>query len=578
MTLRENALKQMANISVAEIRELIQRLDPQRSEKMIIDDNAELIISNYFYIKYTSTSIARQTKRVVFPLFPFVSERFSFLEKNKESGISKMPLEDNKLIEDAANMNCLPEDIEIFTELPDVFDFPVETETGHVFKSQPYYYIPQQTSSCDCPKCNGEKYLICDNPSCAGKHSWECPDCRGTRLVNCTNCSASGFIKCKTCNGRGEDKCKVCQGSSQVKCSHCGGDGYVGKKMDDESNRCSVCEGKGIHTCRECHHGFIKCESCFGKGEIKCSVCKGVGKVDCINCKSSGTIVCEKCYGDQEKFGKIDCPVCRTNGRLATLVYVETTVNEHNRENVICKNVKLNMITDEQIIQRCNRNGKTELCYSNINGDLNALYDEFSGDFAPALEKELKLHKDSYPRLLHEEVYYEMVPCVHLSYTHMLSNTVHEFTIINFFTNPSIVFHTEPEEIKANIGTAVKSFGNVFGKLFNTKTYAIKQDKITEIRLMIYVAKADGAIKESEKEFIASYIGSLDDFTNKEKKELFALLEIKPPLTIAKQDVAFSEHANRNEVLSNITKVALLDGSLDNEEIIIIESIKRFLL
>lgn len=410
-----------------------------------------------------------------------------------------------------------------------------------------------------------------------GKHEWECPDCRGTRTVNCTNCSGSGYVKCKPCNGRGEDKCKTCGGTSLVKCSHCGGDGYVGKKRNDESNRCTVCDGKGWHTCRECHHGFIKCETCYGKGEIKCSICKGIGKVDCTKCKSTGKIVCEKCYGDRERYGKIDCPVCRTNGRMATLVYVETTVNEHNLEKVICKNLKLNMITDEQIIKYSNRNGKTELCYSNINGRLETLYDEFSGDFAPALEKELQISKDSYPKLLHEEIYYEMIPCVHLSYKHMLSNTIHEFTIINFFTSPGIIFHSEPEEIKASIGTAVKSFGNVFGRLFNTKSYSIKKDKIIEIRLMIYVAKADGSIKESEKEFIASYIGSLDEFTNKEKKALFSMMELKPPVSITKQDVAFSEHTNRNEVLLNITKVALADGALGNEEKMVIESIKRFL-
>ncbi len=577
MTLKENALKQMANISVADIRSLIQKVEPQRLEKMIIDDNAELIISNYFYIKFTGLSVARQCKKLVFPLFPLVKDRFLYLEGSEAAHGRKALLSDIKMLEDAAAMGCLPENIEIFASIPDVFDYPLEIDGDQVFKTQPYYYIPSLTNSSDCPKCKSEKYITCDNPVCLGKHQWECPECKGTRKINCTTCSGSGFVKCKSCNGRGEDKCKTCSGTAQVNCSHCGGDGYVGPKRDDESNRCAVCEGKGWHTCRECHHGFIKCSICYGKGEVKCNICNGIGQVDCKNCKSIGHIICDKCYGDQEKYGKIDCPVCKTNGSLATLTYVETVVTDHHYEKVICKNVKLNMITDEQIMGFCNRNGKTELCYSNINGIIRSDFDEFSGDFAPAVEKELELNKDSYPKLIREEVFYEMIPCVHLSYKHVLSNTVHELTIINFFTNPGFVFHSEPEELKAGFGTAMKSAGNVFGKLFKTKSYLTKQDKITEIKLMIYIAKADGKINETEKDYLAKHIGSLDDFTNKEKRELYSLMEIKPPIVITADDVEFSDQADKQTIISNLTKIALIDGSLDNSEQLLLSSIKGFL-
>lgn len=210
----------------------------------------------------------------------------------------------------------------------------------------------------------------------------------------------------------------------------------------------------------------------------------------------------------------------------------------------------------------------------NINQEKLESYDDLSGDFALAMERELGLEKLRFPKILKEELYYELISCVHSSYRHMLTNTIHEFTILNFFSHPVIVFHSEPEELKTSVGNAMKATGNLFGKLFKTKAHEIKEDKKKEIRLMVYVAKADGAIQDLEKQMIADKIGSLQDFTNAEKRELFDIMKIKVLPELTKDDVAFSSNANIEEILKDIVNIALADGSIDPGEKALIDQIK----
>jgi len=577
MSMKEAVLRQMVNISVPDIKELVGKLKPEKFEKMIIDNNSQIIISNYFYLKYSGVSAARSAKKLVFPMFPEMNNVFSLFEGGDEKYGRKCIINDESFFSKASEYRVAPETTDIITKMADVFEFPLEVVNGNVLPKQHKYFIPSMTCRFECPTCKETKYITCINPACLGKHEWACPECRSSRKINCETCSASGFVKCKTCNGKGEEKCKSCKGTGEMKCSHCGGDGYMGKPKDDGSNKCPLCEGKGWHICQECSGGVIKCDSCSGKGEVKCKTCEGKGKVDCPNCKATGKIICDKCYSDELRYGKIDCPTCRTMGVMGQFIYVETSVSEHAIEKIICKNVKLNLIADQDVMACGNKNGRTESVMVNINDEKAESYDEFSEDFALAMERELGLEKVKFPKILKEELYYELIPCVRSSYKHMLTNTVHEFTILNFFNKPVIIFHSEPEQLKSGVGSAFKATGSMFGKLFKTKSHLEKEDQKKEIRLMIYVAKVDGAINDIEKQIISENIGSLQDFTNSEKKELFELMKIKEIPEFSKKDIDFSSNANIDLLLKNLINVAISDGVMNVSEKELIDKIKQLI-
>lgn len=577
MSLKEAALKQMVNISVQDIKEVISKLEPARFEKMIIDNNSQIIVSNYFYLKYSGISAARNVNKMVFPLYPDIREVFESYEGSETVQGMKKIVADNSIFRMLSEYKILPEEADVITSMTDVFEFPIEIENGTVLNPQRKYFLPSMTNRFECPTCKGEKYITCTNPACLGKHEWACQVCRGSRKVGCEACNGGGFVKCQKCNGKGEEKCNSCKGTAEVPCSHCGGDGYVGKPKDDGSNKCTLCEGKGWHICQECSGGLVKCDECSGKGEVKCSVCHGKGQVNCTNCNASGKIICDKCYFDEKRYGKIDCPTCKTMGTMGQLMYVETNITQHAIDRVICKNVKLNMVSDQDVLACGNKNGKTEIVMVNINDEKIESYDEYSGDFALAMERELRLEKVKFPKILKEELYYELIPCIRSSYKHMLTNTIHEFTILNFFSKPVIIFHSEPELLKAGVGNTMKVTGNFIGKLFKTKSFHEKDDRKKEIRLMVYVAKSDGVIQDVEKEFISGKIGSLEGFTNAEKKELFGLMNIKAVPEITKEDVAFSDNTNIEQVLKDLVNVALADGIMDVREKEIIDKIKMLL-
>lgn len=577
MSMKEEAQRQMVNISVMDIKEVVSKLEPEKFEKMIIDNNSPIVVSNYYYLKYSATSANRIVRKLEIPAFPDVVSAFASFEGGEQAHGRKCVMKDESIFQDAARHDVAAITTDVITSMADVFEYPLEVENGQVLTSQYKYYIPAMTGKYECPTCKGKKYITCTNPPCLGKHEWACPECHGSHRVKCETCNASGLVMCRSCKGFGKHKCKACSGSAQVKCSHCGGDGYVGKPLPDGSNKCTSCNGKGWHTCFECTAGNIICDMCNGKGEVKCQNCRGDGHVDCADCKATGKIVCDKCYADPERYGKINCPTCKTMGTMCRLVYVETPVTEHAVERVICKNVKLNMITDEDIIACGNRDGKTEIMMVNINNDRLENYDELSSDFALAMERELGIEKLRFPKILKEEMYYELIPCVRTSYTHMLTNTIHEFTLLNFFNKPVIIFHSEPEQLKTSVGSAMKATGKLFGKIFKTKSYEKKEDKKKEIRLMVLVAKADGPIQDMEKQMIAERIGSLKDFTNSEKKQLFQLMKIKALPELTNDDVTFSGNANTEEILKDLVNIALADGSMDAKEKELIDKIKQMI-
>src|SRR5690606_36263991 len=116
------------------------------------------------------------------------------------------------------------------------------------------------------------------------------------------------------------------------------------------------------------------------------------------------------------------------------------------------------------------------------------------------------------------------VTCVEFSYTHIISNEVHKGVIINFNDVPEVKFYTNPERVKTDLNSVLKTTKNVFSKILKTKKSKLKNDRFIEIKLMIYLAKADGVIETEEKQYLSNLIQDLKDLTNSEKKTLFDLM------------------------------------------------------
>ncbi|MCB5984872.1 hypothetical protein LIT13_14845, partial [Flavobacterium psychrophilum] len=156
--------------------------------------------------------------------------------------------------------------------------------------------------------------------------------------------------------------------------------------------------------------------------------------------------------------------------------YVVTTVSndgidrlafEGDTINVLESDIKKQIITDApytEIYKKGNA-GKTEN------------FDQYSLKYAASFETDLKLNKDDFPMVVKEEMSYQIIPCVEIAYKHIITNEEHKLTIIDIWSNPKVIFQSDAEQLKQNIGNATKAVGGFFGKLFKTNNFKTKEDK-----------------------------------------------------------------------------------------------------
>jgi tellurite resistance protein len=346
--------------------------------------------------------------------------------------------------------------------------------------------------------------------------------------------------------------------------------------VNGKQQRCKKCSGRGIYPCSDCRQGIVNCSKCAAKGELRCENCNGRGEINCDYCRAQGNIICKTCYGDKERYGMVDCPTCNTMGLMAQLVYVDTTVSNDSIDKltfggetitVLESDIKKHIITDAPYLE----------IYKRLNAVKTENYDEYSLKFATNFESDLKLNKAIFPVVVKEQMSYQIIPCVEITYKHIITNEEHNLTIIDIWSNPEVVFQSDAEELKQNIGNATKAVGGFFGKLFKTNNFKTKEDKRNEIILLIYLAKVDGKIEEAEKLFLSDMIGNLNEFTNTEKHLLFDLMNasVLPELTV--KETAFSSKERANEVIDNLNHLAASDGEIEATEKILIDKITRLI-
>jgi uncharacterized tellurite resistance protein B-like protein len=575
--MKNEALKQMEQISIAQIKETLKKVAPDKFDKMIITDGQSVKRGNYVFAKLKFEKVERQVEQIKFPLHGAIKDNFAELEGGESKFGAKAPINSDKIFETLKSNFQITGQGFNSNQVNDVFNYPLDEANGEISKQQKKYFIPDLTYQETCEECKGEKYVKCTDSECDGRHNWTCTVCHGDGKVTCDECGGDGKVTCKACKGHGYIKCGAGAGGwigrnvvsgQALHVGGCGGTGQIKERIQgrDEYRTCKTCHGKGE----------VACKDCGTKGEVKCEKCSGRGEIQCKECSGKGDITCSICYGDKERYGKVDCPVCDTIGTVAQIVYVDSFVSQNDNEKVILKGDKLN-ISDSNVMQHVKSNQSGQVVFKKVNEKVEENYDEFSKEYAEVFENDLGLSKKNFPLVTKEELYYQIVPCVELSYKHMLTNTVHEFTILNIWNNPEIIFHSEPEQLKQDLGNATKAVGGFFGKLFKTKGFKTKEDKKNEITLLIHLAKADGKIEDEEKISLSDAIGHLDEFTNSEKQQLFDLMNSATLPQLTKNDTTFSSKERANEVLEKLTKLAMADGELEGVEKDFIDKVKSLI-
>ncbi|MEI8048746.1 MAG: TerB family tellurite resistance protein [Bacteroidota bacterium] len=591
-----NELGNLNQISVTDIKTCLKKLVPGEFDKMIISSEEPVKRANYFYVKHKSIFATREGKIVKFPLYGNIKDIFLEIEGGEKKHGEKAILSSEKILDTLKSSYGITPSIFNIKSIGKPFEFPFDANGDIVPENQRKYFVPDLTFQEQCDECNGNKYVQCPDPDCKGQHIYECTECKGSRKVQCRDCRGTGWEKCDKCSGTGEIKCKKCGGRGEEKCSTCHGDGRdegtflgnvatraAGTLVDvtakgDKYVKCKKCGGKGYIPCRECKDGFNRCSECNGKGEVRCTPCSGRGEVDCPVCNASGKLTCAKCYGDKEHYGLVDCPKCKTQGVMAQMVFVETAINNNQIEKIFLRGDKLNNIDENSVFNKHpNKSEPTSISLININENVKEMYDEYSKEYCQKIQAELGYSLKDFPIITNEEVNYQVIPCIQVTYKHMLTNEMHEVTILNFFKNAEVIFHSKAEEVKKDLGNATKAVGGLFGKLFQTKGFKMKEDKKNEITLMIYLAKADGVIEEEEKVTLSEVISSLADFTAGEKQEIFNLMNtiILPELTV--KQTTFSDKDRAMEVIANLEKMASADGIIAGKEKELIEKIQSML-
>lgn len=529
----KEAKRQLEGISLEQIKAILKKYIPARYEKMIISNDVEIKRANYYHSIINYKIAERKIHGLKFPL----SENRKLLFSKYEGGSTKFG--EKAIVVKVQDINDFIkfEDVKAIEisldEIPNAYDFPFQIENNDFIGSQLPCFYPDYTFQEACYSCRGNQYVAC--PSCDGRHNWRCDKCIGDGTITCSKCKGSGYRKCSTCSGSG----KTIQGYG-----------------DDRKT--------------------VRCTKCIGKGEVPCGSCGTKGKVKCEKCKGAGDITCSRCYGDKNRYGLVNCPECLTAGIMGQIVFTNTDIQKFEATKLL-KNGADNNLENIQVKKHAKTYLKLQLHYNNLNNNITNNQDEISKQLLMVYEDELKLSKDSFPLLLQEEIAYQVIPCVSFSFKHMIANTDHEVTIINFWDNPEIVFHSEAEAIKTNLKSVSKSVGKAFSSIFNTKAHKQKEDRKIAIKLMIYLAKADGIIEEEEKIFLSNEISNLDDFTNSEKKELFNLMNLVELPDLTAEDIKFTDPQKGVEVIEKLIELANADGEFEIVEKKFIEKIKKLI-
>ncbi len=274
-------------------------------------------------------------------------------------------------------------------------------------------------------------------------------------------------------------------------------------------------------------------------------------------------------------------------GDFYVLVFAETKIDFYSQEQILLKEgVELDPEAAKKIWNFCHQKTPLQLIRSNYKVfDSKSKAIENTDEYALFLSEELRKMFPEKPEIVEEKIHYHIIPCIQISYRHVLTNTIEEMTILNVLDtdaekkNIVIHLHSAPEEGKKNMNEAAKEtakkVGGFFSKMFNTKAHRSKEDKKNEINLMIRVARADGKIQDEEKRKLSEIIGGLEEFTQADKQKFYDLMSSEQIAELKDQDLVFSNEEVINEVLLRLEEISEADGKVVASEKQIISQIKE---
>lgn len=563
-SMKNEALKNLESISLDEIREYIKANNPVEYDKMIISPSEIVRRTDFMFVNYSGQSLTRTAKVIEFPMFGNVKDNFQEFSGGISKHGEKAVINSKHIFKELEGKGIQPQVDS--TSSPTDLDYPISVSNNNVDSNQPSYFLSAKTTSWTCECCSGNKYIQCDDHECGGRHEWQCTSCYGKGQVTCSKCAGNKRLDCSICNG-----------SNKVKCTSCGGDGKKVDKLDtfsavtssSRSSRvvqktCGTCSGRGTKQCTICNNGKVTCSKCSGNGKTTCTTCSG-----------KTVITCSKCYSDRDRRGKIDCPECQATGELAKISFVETSVDTKNIQRIVSQGNNLKDISPDTLMKFAKKNEGQVNVLKNFNDIHTKEYDELVASYIEDFQNENGYQFNGFVnRITDEEVYFQVIPCVQIEYRHMITNTLHNATILNYFESPELVIDKSVENEKSDSKDKMKGISRFFGKLFKTASFKKKEDRKREIKLMIMLAKVDGKIEDQEKLFLAQEISGISEFTVAEKKDFFNLMDAASLPDLEKNDVLFFSDEAYKAALAKIESLAGKDGEIEDSEKDFIEKVK----
>lgn len=384
---------------------------------------------------------------------------------------------------------------------------------------------------------------------------------------------------CDSCKGKGESECSTCSGKGKIKCK-----GWVGPGTSGPvSNMHHACKN-GVSTCSNCNGKSGGCSSCRYSGRASCPTCNGSGENTCsrkynssygigkLMDSAAGTDFCEGS-------GVITCKKCKGHGELGEVVYVEIEPQDIDTEYFFFENEKVPSVekTPETIYKYLDdKNLELQQVYFNENGSISLDYDSFTEDVCEKIEKASGLEKKDYPKLFLESVYYDVIPAQTIEYLHVLTATRHKISAIDVANEKEMLFHSNPTAVsKFSISNLWKAYISKWPEAFMSKSYKVKRDKYNEIKMLIYIAKADGVIEESEKLVLANTISGLNEYTASQKAALFSLMTSNELQPLNTSDFVLSSGEVASKVKDRLREMAWEDGELETPEILLMEEYSK---
>jgi hypothetical protein len=560
----------MNEMSFKQVLDLIQKEDPVFLDSILIDENS-LEWSDYVYFDYKAVAVTRHAHLLRTPMWSSIANDISTILGGEVRHGEMAYLPSEKLVERLKEnkgvrfLDLSETDDESRDRLHRLFKHPLELEgDGSLSLSPRRYFIPALTSVETCGDCEGKKYVKCADCPPGETHEWSCTG----YLDASSGCGGKGRVVCSDCGGEGKVRCGTCRGATKVRCTDRCSSGQVTKttrlkdgKFKHTKINCPTCRGSAKVKCPNCSGGRVVCRKCGGEKKLTCPACGG-RKIE----------VCPKCYGGDRadlKYGKVDCQACFACGSHAQLVFVSSTISNHERKGVAALGKQFSNLDDDVISVCAADNYVRERAAENLTDDTKIFYDPVLEPIIQKNREHFSLHLSTFKKVATEDLYSKLLSCGCLRYTHILSQEQHEVFIVNAGDKPFLYLPTKPRD--SALSNVLVNFrlqlSHLFGFLFRTKSFKDKKDGVLEIRLLLRLIRVDGNIGFSEKKLLVDKIIGLDNLTNKERRLLFDLLEIEvlPELEVA--DLAFSSQGKFDEVKINLERMARADGNvLDCEQ------------